>query len=242
MGFEIEEITPAEEHPYSFRDYITQPLKLSNRIFLAIVSSPKLRYWFLATLLGSIFTSIGSWSVMNRLIIDVRFSGEIPEGAQELVKSMIEFSVRNPLMIFLNSLVGEFLTSLISGLAIFLIARSLAGKGGFSSGIMVAGLRALPSMTYGVLLALMGLSMPEVEWNIEIGPQMDLSGFKTNIPWEVFLQDSLLQLVISVWFLMVLLACYTRGYGMTRSRAAAASLLTWIVTNIFLIIGIFSYI
>ncbi len=237
MGFDLDEVAPAEEFPYSFKEYLLQPLTLSSKIFSAIASSPKLRYWLLATLISSLFLTIGSWVLMSKLVINVRVSGELPQGAQEMIEGLIELT-RNPLVIFVNSLAGELLTGLIVALAVFILTRSLSGKGSFSSGIMVAGLRSLPSMAYGALLALLGYSMPEVEWNIEIGTLR----FETNIPWEMFLQESLLQFIISIWFFIVLLVCYTRGYGMTGGRAAVASLCTWIVSNIFLLIGLAPYI
>ncbi|MEM3691240.1 MAG: hypothetical protein QXS61_02015 [Candidatus Korarchaeum sp.] len=237
MGFELEEVTPKEEYPYSFREYILQPAVLSSKIFSAIILSPKLKYWFLATLISSIFLTIGSWALMSKLVINVRISGELPQGAQEMMKGLMEF-FRNPVVILINSLAEQLILSLICALAIFILARSLSGRGSFSSGIMVAGLRALPSIAYGILSALLGLSMPEVEWNIEIGPQIVTSGFKMGIPWEILIQEYLLQLIISIWFLIVLLLGYTRGYGMTGGRAAVASLCTWVISNIFLIIGL----
>lgn len=238
MGFELEEVTPTEEHPYSFRDYILQPVILSNKIFSAIILSPKLKYWLLATLISSIFLTIGSWTLMSKLMINIRISGDFPQGTQEMMESLIELTAKNPLVIFVNSLVGELILSLICALTIFILARSLSGKGSFSSGIMVAGLRGLPSIVYGILIALLGFSMPEVEWNIEIGSQMGTYGFKINIPWEILVQEYLLQFVISIWFFIVLLVCYIKGYGMTSGRAAIASLCTWIVSNIFLITGL----
>lgn len=242
MGFELEEATPAEEIPYSFKDYILQPVVLSSRIFSAIILAPKLKYWLLAILISSSFLTIGSWTLMSKLLISIRFSGEFPQEVQEAVRSSIELTLRNPFVIFINSLMGEIIVSLISALAIFVLARSLSGKGGFSSGVMVAGLRTLPSIAYGILIALLGFSMPEAEWNIEIGPLVGALEFETNIPREIFLQESLLQLIISIWFFIVLLMCYARGYGMPRGKAALASLLTWLISNIFLLVGLVGYI
>lgn len=237
MGFDLDEVVPAEEHPYSFREYLLQPVVLSSKIFSAVVSSPKLRYWFLATLISSIFLTIGDWVVMSKLVISVRVPSDLPQEAQEMVKGLIELT-KSPLVIFASSLLGEIVASLIIALAVFILARLLAGRGSFSSGIMVAGLRSLPSVVYGMLLALLGYSMPETEWNIEIGT----SGFEANIPWEVLLQESLLQFIISVWFLIVLLVCYAKGYGMTGGRAAAASLCTWVISNIFLLVELIPHI
>ncbi|MCS7103171.1 MAG: YIP1 family protein [Candidatus Korarchaeum sp.] len=242
MGFELEEVTPAEEYPYSFKDYLLQPAILSSRIFSAIILSPKLKYWLLTISISSIFLTIGSWALMSKLVINIRLSDEFPQGAQEMIGSLIELTIRNPLVIFINSLIGEFIESLISALVIFILARSFSDRGSFSSGIMVAGLGGLPSIVYGMLLTLLGFSMPEVEWNIEIGPQAGTFGFEENIPWEIFLQESILQLIISIWFFMVLLVCFTRGYGMTRGKAAVTSLCTCLASNIFLILGLVMYI
>jgi hypothetical protein len=236
VGFEIEE-APIEE--YSFKEYILQPAILSNRIFSAIISSPRLKYWLLATIISSPFQALGSWLIMNKLLIEIRASEELPAETLQLMKSVMDLMLRNPLIIFIDSLIGELLAGIISGIVIFLVAKLLAGKGSLSSGIALAGLRSLPSIVYGILLAVLGLSLPTTRWVIEIGPQMN---FNTNVPWEIFLQESVLQLIISVWFLLVLLLSYIRGYGMTRTRAAIASLVTWLVSNIFLLIGFLSYI
>ncbi len=236
MGFEIEE-APTEE--YSFKEYILQPAILSNRIFSAIISSPKLKYWLLATIISSPFQALGSWLIMSKLLIEIRVSEELPAEALQFMEGIVDLMLRNPLIIFINSLIGELLVGVLSGIVIFLIARLFAGKGSLSSGIALAGLNSLPSIVYGILLALLGLSLPTTRWIIEVGPQMN---FNTNVPWEIFLQESILQLVISVWFLLVLLLSYIRGYGMTRMRAVIASLVTWFVSNIFLIIGLLPYI
>jgi len=236
MGFEIEE-APIEE--YSFKDYILQPAILSNRIFSAIISSPKLKYWLLATIISSPFQALGNWLIMSKLIIEIRASEELPVETLQLMKGIMDLMLKNPLIIFIESLFSELLAGIISGIVIFLIVRLFMRKGSLSSGIALAGLRSLPSIVYGILLAILGLSLPTAKWVIEIGPQMN---FNTNVPWEIFLQGSILELVISIWFLLVLLLSYTRGYGMTRVRAAVASLVTWLVSNIFLLVGLLSYI
>lgn len=242
MGFDVEEVPSQEEIPYSFYDYLMQPIKLSRRIFTAMVSNPKLRYWILALLISSIFTATGSWLVLNKLKLVVRVSEELPQVTPSLVENIVEAFLRNPLIIFINSLISEVITSLLAAVIIFALVRSLAGKGSFSSSVMIAGLRSLPSIAYGVLLALLGFSMPEVEWVIEVGPQFGLSGARMSVPWEIFAQEFLLQFFISIWFLLVLLMSFLNGYGMVKGKAAAASLITWIVSNAFLIIGILPYI
>lgn len=242
MGFEIEEVPHYEEIPYSFKDYLIQPMKLSSKVFKGIVTHPKLKYWIFAILISSIFTTAGSWFVLNKLKLIVRISEELPQITPALVEGIIETLLKNPLIIFIDSLLSEIIASLITGLIIFALTKLWASRGSFSSGIMMAGLKALPSVVYGVLLALLGFSMPEFEWMIEIGPQTGISGFGMSIPWEIFAQEFLLQLAVSIWFLIVLIAGYKNGYGMTKGKAILSSLITWLVSNIFFIIGILPYI
>ncbi len=227
MGFEIEE-GPSEEIPYSLKDYVLQPLRFSSRVFKGISINPKLKYWIIILLIGSIFVSIGSYSMLRNLNIEVNVGGNIPEETAEVVKGMMDLFIKNPIILFLESFISGLFFQAITAFVLFILVKLLTGSGKYSSALMVVGLNNIPSVLYGVLLLGLGLVMPPITWTINITPQGGSFG-GAGLPTGIASQQSTLNVFISVWALAIIYSACRQGFEMSKSRSLLTALITWLI-------------
>lgn len=241
MGFEIEE-EPEEEVPYSFKEYLLQPVKFSSRVFRGMILNPKLKYWLLALLVGSIFITLGTYSMMQKLNIEVVVGGEIPEDTAKLVKGMMDLFMRNPAILYMESLLSNVLMQVIAGLVLQVLTKIFTGRSSFSASLMVVGLNNVPSILYGIFMWYLGSIMPEITWTIEISPNQASLGGGTagNLPEEIVVQQSALNLMISLWTLLIFYAACRYGFKMTRGKAIATAVIAWLAINVFAIYQMFT--
>ncbi len=227
MSFEIEE-EPPEEIPYSFKDYMLQPLRFSSKVFKGIYINPKLKYWLIILLISSIFTTIGSYSILRNLNIEVSVGESIPEETARVVKGMMDLFVKNPIILFLESFISSLFFQAVTAFILFILVKLLASSGKYSPALMMVGLSNIPSILYGMLLFGLGLIMPPITWTIRITPQRG-SFEGAGLPTEIVSQQSTLNILISIWTLAIVYSACKQGFGMDRSRSLVAALLTWLI-------------
>ncbi len=226
MGFEIEE-EPSEEIPYSLKDYILQPLRFDSKVFKGMSTNPKLKYWLVVLLIGSLFVTIGSYSMLRNLNIEVSVGGNIPEETVEIVKGMMDLFIKNPAVLFLESFISSLFFQAITAFILLILVKLLASSGKYSSALMVVGLSNIPSILYGILLFGLGLTMPPITWTIRITPQRGSLG--GAVPIEIASQQSILNIIISIWTLVIIYSACRQGFDMSRGKSLVTALLTWLI-------------
>ncbi len=230
MGFEISEGFE-EEIPYSLTDYILQPIKLVPNIFRAMVIRPRLKYWFVALLIGSVFTGLGMWMVFQKLEIHLVGGGNIPEEALEVAKEMMNVFMRNPAVIYLEALLSELLLQIITAVVLFILVKLMSGEGGFSSSLMVVGLKNIPSILSGILMAYIGYVMPPIRWEIDLSTG-NVGGLGAGtMPQGLEIQQQAINLLVSLWMVAVVYLACKYGFKMSRGRSLLTAVILWVVLN-----------
>ncbi len=227
IGFEIEE-EPSEEIPYSFKDYVLQPLRFSSEVFKGMSINPKLKYWLTILLISSAFVAIGNYSMLRNLNIEVSVGGNVPEETATIIRGMMELFIKNPIILFLESFISGLILQAVIALVLFILVKLFGSSGRYSSSIMIMGLSNVPSIVYGLLLFGLGLIMPPLTWTISISPQQASFG-GAGLPIEVISQQSILSILISIWTLGIIYSACRQGFEMNRSRSLITALITWLI-------------
>ncbi len=230
VGFEISEEFE-EEIPYSLTDYILQPIKLVPKIFRAMVIRPKLKYWLIALLIGSAFTGLGMWMVFQKLEIYLVGGGNIPEEALEAAKEIMNVFMKNPAVIYFEALLSELFIQIITAVVLFILVKLMSGGGGFSSSLMVAGLKNVPSILSGILMAYIGYVMPPMRWEIDLSTG-NVGGFGGGaMPRGLEIQQQSINLLVSLWMIAIIYLACKYGFKMSRGRSLLAAVILWVVLN-----------
>ncbi|GEM_PF-1445549 len=229
MGFEISEEFE-EEIPYSLADYILQPIRLASTIFRAMVIKPKLKYWLVALLIGSAFTGLGMWMVFQKIEINLVGGGNIPEEALEAAKEMMNVFMKNPVIIYLEALLSELFIQLLAAVVLFVLVKLMSGEGGFSSSLMVAGLKNIPSILSGLLMAYIGYIMPPMRWEIDLSTG-NVGGLGGAMPQGLELQQQAINMLVSLWMVVIVYMACRYGFRMNKGRSLLTTVILWVVLN-----------
>lgn len=235
MGFELPE--EFEEIPYSLGDYLLQPIRLSAKIFRAIVIKPKLKYWIIALLVGSLFTWLGTWMLYQKIEINIIGGGSIPEEALQAAEGLFNVLMKNPAVTFLEASLSELLMQIIVAFALFVLIKLMSGKGGFSSALMVSGLESIPSILSGLLMAYLGYIMPPVTLEINLSAS-SLGGPGIGLPEDLQMQQSEMSLLISLWTAMIVYLACRYGFGIGKGKSLISSAVIWLLMNFTIILGL----
>ncbi len=236
MGFEISEEFE-EEIPYSLSDYLLQPVRLASTIFRAMVIKPKLKYWLVALLIGSTFTALGMWMVFQKLDISLVGGGNIPEEALEAAKEMMNVFMKNPAIIYIEALLSELFIQVITAVILFVLVKLMSGEGGFSSSLMVAGLKNIPSILSGLLMAYIGYIMPPIRWEIDLSTG-NVGGFGGGMPEGLEIQQQAINLLVSLWMVVIIYLACKYGFKMDKGRSLLTAVILWIVLNFTIFLGL----
>ncbi len=229
MGFEISEEFE-EEIPYSLTDYLLQPIRLASTVFRAMVIKPKLKYWLVALLIGSVFTGLGMWMIFQKIEINLVGGGNIPEEALEAAKEMMNAFMKNPAIIYLEALLSELFIQLVTAVILFMLVKLMSGEGGFSSSLMVAGLKNIPSILSGLLMAYIGYIMPPMRWEIDLSTG-NVGGFGGVMPQGLEIQQQAINLLVSLWMVVIVYLACRYGFKMNKGRSLLTAVILWIVLN-----------
>ncbi len=236
MGFEISEEFE-EEIPYSLSDYLLQPVRLASTIFRAMVIKPKLKYWLVALLIGSTFTALGMWMVFQKLDISLVGGGNIPEEALEAAKEMMNVFMKNPAIIYIEALLSELFIQVITAVILFVLVKLMSGEGGFSSSLMVVGLKNIPSILSGLLMAYIGYIMPPIRWEIDLSTG-NVGGFGGGMPEGLEIQQQAINLLVSLWMVVIIYLACKYGFKMDKGRSLLTAVILWIVLNFTIFLGL----
>jgi len=236
VGFEISEEFE-EEIPYSLSDYLLQPVRLASTIFRAMVIKPKLKYWLVALLIGSTFTALGMWMVFQKLDISLVGGGNIPEEALEAAKEMMNVFMKNPAIIYIEALLSELFIQVITAVILFVLVKLMSGEGGFSSSLMVVGLKNIPSILSGLLMAYIGYIMPPIRWEIDLSTG-NVGGFGGGMPEGLEIQQQAINLLVSLWMVVIIYLACKYGFKMDKGRSLLTAVILWIVLNFTIFLGL----
>ncbi len=237
MGFEISDEF-GEEIPYSLSDYLLQPVRLTASTFRAMVVKPKLKYWLVALLIGSAFTGLGLWMLFQKLEIDIVAGGSnIPEEALEAAKGMMNMFLKNPAIIYVEALISELFIQVVAAVILFVLVKLMSGEGGFSAALMVMGLKNIPSILSGILLAYVGFVMPPIRWEIDISSG-SAAGLGGSMPRSLEIQQGALNMLVSLWTVTIIYMACRHGFRMGKGSSFIAAAVMWIVLNFTMLLSL----